>query len=102
MIKNKNPGGFIDHQSKGLGVGEEDNRWSLFFFLTLCACSCTLADVFKKNEKKKNTMSVYRLQYLSHYFVETLSALCHLQNWFMYYGFANKQDSQRFGEEEKK
>ena len=66
VIKNKNPGGFIDHQSKGLGVGEEDNRWSLFFFLTLCACSCTLADVFKKNEKKKNTMSVYRLQYLSH------------------------------------
>ena len=66
MIKNINHGGFIDHQSKGVGVGEEENRWSLFFFLALCACSCTLANVFKKNEKKNKTMSVYRLQYLSH------------------------------------
>ena len=66
MIKNINHGGFIDHQSKGVGVGEEENRWSLFFFLALCACSCMLANVFKKNEKKNKTMSVYRLQYLSH------------------------------------
>ena len=53
MIKNKNRGEFIDRPRKGVGVGEEENRWSLFFFLTLCACSCMLTDVFRKNEKKK-------------------------------------------------
>ena len=31
----KNRGGFIDRQRKGVGVGEEENRRSLFFFLAL-------------------------------------------------------------------
>ena len=53
-LKNKNRGEFIDRQRKGARVAlEEENRWSLFFFLTLCACSCMLAVVFRKNEKKK-------------------------------------------------
>ena len=34
MIKNKNRGGFIDRQRKGVGVGEEGNN-SSFFFLAL-------------------------------------------------------------------
>ena len=33
VIKNKNPGGFIDRQRKEVGVGEEENRRSIFFFL---------------------------------------------------------------------
>ena len=101
MIKNKNPGGFIDHQSKGLGVGEEDNRWSLFFFLTLFACSLHTRRCFQKERKeKKHNVCVQATILVT--FVETLFTLCHLQNWFMYYGFANKQGSQCFGEEEKK
>ena len=32
MIKNKNRGGFIDRQRKGLVIGEGENS-SLFFFL---------------------------------------------------------------------
>ena len=32
VIKNKNRGGFIDRQRKGLGIGEGENS-SLFFFL---------------------------------------------------------------------
>ena len=35
---------------------------TLFFFLVFCACSQELTDVFKKNEKKNKTMSVYRLE----------------------------------------
>ena len=58
MIKNKNRGGFIDRQLKRLEVGEEGN--SLFFFLELRAGSCALADVFRNNEKKNKTTSVYR------------------------------------------
>ena len=49
VIKNKNPGGFVDRQHKGLGMGEEENRR---FFLALRARSRALADVSEKNEKK--------------------------------------------------
>ena len=58
MIKNKKPGGLIDRQGKGVGIGEEENR---HFLLALRARSRTLADVFEKNEKKNRTKSVYRL-----------------------------------------
>ena len=54
MIKNKNPGGFVDRQHKGLGMGEEENRR---FFLALRARSRALADVSEKNEKKTRTTS---------------------------------------------
>ena len=40
MIKNKNGGGFVDHQRKGVGVGEEEAF---------------------ENEKKNKVTSVYRL-----------------------------------------
>ena len=58
VIKNKNPGEFIDRQRKGVGMGEEENRR---FFLALPARSRVLADVFEKNEKKNRPTSVYRL-----------------------------------------
>ena len=40
VIKNKNRGGFVDHQRKGVGVGEEEAF---------------------ENEKKNKVTSVYRL-----------------------------------------
>ena len=46
----------IDYQRKGVGVGKEEKRLNLFFFLAGSA----LADVFEKNEKKNKTC-VYRL-----------------------------------------
>ena len=54
----KKRGGFIDHQLKGVGVGEEENRLNLFFFLAglvlalRAARTHALADVFEKNERK--------------------------------------------------
>ena len=48
MIKNKKQGGFID-QRKGLGVGEEENRRSLFFVLARALRS----PMFKKRTKSK-------------------------------------------------
>ena len=62
MIKNKNRGGFIDRQRKGVGVGEEGNN-SSFFFLALHARPRALADVFENCEKKNKTTSVYRLTF---------------------------------------
>ena len=46
--KFKNRVGFSDRQRKGVGVGEEENRRSLFFFFL----SSALAN-FSKNEKEK-------------------------------------------------
>ena len=48
---NKNRGGFIDRQYKGVGVGEEENSFSF-------------SPVFSKRTegKKKHTMSVYKLK----------------------------------------
>ena len=43
----KNRGGFIDRQRKGVGVGEEENRRSLFFFLALLA-----RQFFEKRKRK--------------------------------------------------
>ena len=63
----KKRGGFIDHQLKGVGVREEENRLNLIFFLAglvlalRAARTGALADVFVKNEKKNKTTSVYRL-----------------------------------------
>ena len=48
-------------QCKEVRVGEEENRRSLFFSLTLRARSRALADVFEKNEEKYQTTSIYRL-----------------------------------------
>ena len=64
VIRNKNHGGFIDLQCKGVGMEEEDNR--VLYFSFLCSklifvlCTQALANVFEKNEKK-NKMSLYRL-----------------------------------------
>ena len=55
MIKNENRGRFIDHQRKGVGVGEKKIDFLYFF------PSRALADVFEKNEEKNKTTSVYRL-----------------------------------------
>ena len=62
VIKNKNAGGFIDHQRKEVRVGEDENRRSLFFFL---ACS-PMFSKRTKNVKKNKTTSVYRLLFNSH------------------------------------
>ena len=51
MIKNKNRGGFIDRQRKGVVVGEKEN----------ILLSRALADVSEKNKKKNKTTSVYSL-----------------------------------------
>ena len=60
MIKNKKQGGFID-QRKGLGVGEEENRRSLFFVLARALRS----PMFKKRTKsKKKTTSGNRLFFI--------------------------------------
>ena len=63
----KKRGEFIDHQLKGVGVVEEENRLNLVFCLAgldlalLAARTRALADVFEKNEKKNTTTSVYGL-----------------------------------------
>ena len=62
MIKNKNPGGSINHQRKEIRVGEEENRRSLFSFL---ACS-PMFSKRTKNVKKNITTSVYGLLFNSH------------------------------------
>ena len=53
----------------------------------------------KERKEKKHNVCVQATILVT--FVETLSTLCHLQNWFMYYGFANKQGSQRLGKKRK-
>ena len=63
VIKNKNRWGFSDRQRKGLGVGKEK---MIFLFLALRR-SFSLADIFKKNEKKNKTKSVYRLVLFSRF-----------------------------------
>ena len=62
MIKNKKQGGFIDRQRKGVGVGEEENRRSLFFVLARALRS----PMFKKRakSKKKKTTSGNRLFFI--------------------------------------
>ena len=58
VIKN-NPrvggGGVIDRQHKGVGVGKK--KIDIFFY----RAPRSLADVFRKNEKKNKTTSGYRL-----------------------------------------
>ena len=54
VIKNKKQGGFID-QRKGLGVGEEENRRSLFFVLARALRS----PMFKKRTKSKKKSNVW-------------------------------------------
>ena len=54
VIKNKKQGGFID-QRKGLGVGEEENRRSLFFVLARALRS----PMFKKRTKSKKKNNVW-------------------------------------------
>ena len=49
VIKNKKQGGFIDRQRKGVGVGEEENRRSLFFVLA----RALLSPMFSKRTKSK-------------------------------------------------
>ena len=57
LINLKTAGGFIDRRRKGVGMGEEENRRSLFFFLAL-----RTRQFFEKQKKK----SVYRLEALHH------------------------------------
>ena len=54
VIKNKKQGGFID-QRKGVGVGEEENRRSLFFVLARALRS----PMFKKRTKSKKKNNVW-------------------------------------------
>jgi len=59
VIKNKNRGGFIDRQRKGVGMGEEENRRRnscLFFFL-----AHALTDVFERTKKKNKVTSAHKL-----------------------------------------
>ena len=51
--KFKNRGGFIDRQRMGVGVGEEENRRSLFFFLAL-----RVRQFFEKRKRKQNNVCV--------------------------------------------
>ena len=51
--KFKNSGGFIDRQRTGVGVGEEENRRSLFFFLAL-----RTRQFFEKRKRKTNKVCV--------------------------------------------
>ena len=61
VIKNKKQGGFIDRQRKGVGVGEEENRRSLFFVLA----RALLSPMFSKRTKsKKKTTSGNRLFFI--------------------------------------
>ena len=53
LDKFKNRGGFIDRHRKGVGVGEEENRRSLFFFLELRA-----RQFFEKRKRKTNKVCV--------------------------------------------
>ena len=50
--KFKNRGGFSDRQRKRVGMGEEENRRSLFFFLALRARQ--FFETQKRKTKKKN------------------------------------------------
>ena len=59
MIKNKNRGGFIDCQRKGVRVGKK--YFSFSRSKLVLACSPMFS---KKNEKKSKAKSVYRLQKL--------------------------------------
>ena len=66
--KFKNSGGFIDRQRKGVGVGEEENRRSLFFFLALRTRQffekqnnvCVQARSFTPLEVKATLLKSYR------------------------------------------
>ena len=55
MIKNKKQGGFIDRQRKGVGVGEVENRRSLFFVLARALRS----PMFSKRTKSKKKNNVW-------------------------------------------
>ena len=53
VIKNKKQGGFIDRQRKGVGVGEVENRRSLFFVLARALRSPMFS---KRTKSKKNNV----------------------------------------------
>ena len=61
MIKNKKKGGFIDRQRKGVGVGEEENRRSLFFVLARAPRSPMFS---KRTKRKKRATSGNRLFFI--------------------------------------
>ena len=63
-MKIKTAGCLLSASAKGKAcIGEEENRRSLFFFLSLRARSRALASLARSpvNEKKNKTTSVYRL-----------------------------------------
>ena len=62
VIKNKKQGRFIDRQRKGVGVGEEENRRSLFFVLARAPCSPMFSK--RTKSKKKKTASKNRLFFI--------------------------------------
>ena len=61
MIKNKKQGGFIDRQRKGVGVGEEENRRSLFFVLARALLSPMFSKRTKSKKKKQRLGTDYSL-----------------------------------------
>ena len=61
MIKNKKKGGFIDRQRKGVGVGEEENRRSLFFVLARAPRSPMFS---KRTKSEKRATSGNRLFFI--------------------------------------
>ena len=61
VIKNKKQGGFIDRQRKGVGVGEEENRRSLFFVLAGPPRSPMFS---KRTKSKKKRTSGNRLFFI--------------------------------------
>ena len=61
VIKNKKQGGFIDRQRKGVGVGEEENRRSLFFVLAGRPRSPMFS---KRTKSKKKRTSGNRLFFI--------------------------------------
>ena len=61
VIKNKKQGRFIDRQRKGVGVGEEENRRSLFFVLARAPRSSMFS---KRTKSKKKTTSKNRLFFI--------------------------------------
>ena len=61
VIKNKKQGGFIDRQRNGVGVGEEENRRSLFFVLARALLSPMFSKRTKSKKKKQRLGTDYSL-----------------------------------------
>ena len=62
---------------------------ALFFFLALRTRSHELADVFKKNEKKNQTLSVYRLEIMEPLWYAPCHLFCRSKQYSVFIPFPN-------------